>query len=864
MMKKLTSNEIRKMFLDFFAEKNHLVEPSAGLIPNNDPSLLWINSGVSVLKKYFDGSASVKNPRIVNSQRSLRTNDIDNVGVTARHHTIFEMLGNFSIGDYFKEDAIAYAWEFLTSKKWMGLDPKKLYVTIYTDDDEAYDIWHNKIGLSDDHIFRMEDNYWEIGAGPAGPNSEIFYDRGAKYDPDKVGITLLADDLENDRYIEVWNIVFSQFNAEEDKPRKEYKPLPRKNIDTGMGLERLTSIVQDTPTNFETDLFMPIIAYIEKLSKHKYADNQKAFRVIADHMKAITFALADGAMFSNEGRGYVLKRLLRRASRFGLELGLKKPFLYKLVKFISDHMQEAYPYLQDSIELSTKMVKTEEERFHNTLKDGMKLFEQVKKNSKDKVISGEDAFKLSDTYGFPVELTEELAKEAGYHVNMEEYQDYLSKQKDLARASFKDTSSMKSQSADLLAFKEKSTFIGYDNDESTSKVIGLFVDGKAVDVLEGEGYMAVETTPFYAESGGQISDRGTVSLDGVVYEVLDVKKAPNQQHLHLVNIPKLQVNDEVSLKVDSAYRHRISLNHSATHLLHKALQVVVGDHVKQAGSYVTDEYLRFDFNHYEKVTHEQIKEVETIINDAIFSAHDVKINTMNIEKARSLGAVALFGDKYGDEVRVVQIGDFSIELCGGIHVKNIAEIGLFKIEKEESVGSGTRRIIAKTSRAAYDLLNAEVSRLDEIAKLLQVKDNRQIERKINSIKKQLKEGKSTKENAETTSLDTQVQAINGIDVYIMKSEQDDLKMMKEMVDQIKNEKTNSIAIIYATDNKKPYVVGVSKDLISEQVTAKKIAQSINEKYDGKGGGKPDMVQGATSNPIESDTLCVFLKDILVK
>lgn len=868
MKKKLTSNEIRQMFLDFFAQKQHKVEPSAGLIPKNDPSLLWINSGVSVLKKYFDGTTSVKNPRLVNSQRALRTNDIDNVGVTARHHTIFEMLGNFSIGDYFKEDAIVYAWEFLTSKDWIGLDPKKMYVTIYSDDEEAYDIWHNKIGLADDHIIRSDDNYWEIGAGPAGPNSEIFYDRGPKYDPDNVGISLLANDLENDRYIEVWNIVFSQFNAEEGKERKDYQPLPQQNIDTGLGLERLVAIVQDAPTNFETDLFMPIIKYLEKLSRRKYDDNKKAFRVISDHMRAITFALADGAMFSNEGRGYVLKRLLRRAARFGLELGLKEPFLYKLIEFISDHMKEAYPYLQDNIEISTKMVKMEEERFHRTLKDGLKLFEQVKKKSKNKVISGKDAFSLADTYGFPIELTSELAEEAGYEVNMEEYEAHLNKQKEKARASFKDTSNMQAQSADLLAFKDVSTFIGYDNDTSISNVIGLFVDGKAVKSLKGEGYMAVEVTPFYAESGGQISDRGFVVYKGVEYEVLDVKKAPHQQHLHLVNIPGLKINDEVSLHVDQAFRHKVSLNHSATHLLHKALKLVLGEHVKQAGSYVTDEYLRFDFNHYQKVTNEEIKQIETIVNDAIFSAHEVTSNTMDINEARSLGAEALFEDKYGKEVRVVQMGDFSIELCGGIHAKNVDEIGLFKIEKEESIGSGTRRLVARTSKAAYELLNTQVSRLDAIAKLVQAKDQRQIESKITSLNKQMKElqaeNQALKQNSGNVDLEKEKQVVNDIDVYLVAVDNDDIKAMKEMADQIKNEKANSVAIIHAKSQKNPYVIGVSKDLVKAKLTASKIAKAINQEYHGKGGGKSDMAQGATTEALKSKQLCVFLKDILVK
>ncbi|MEG0365073.1 MAG: alanine--tRNA ligase, partial [Erysipelotrichales bacterium] len=663
-MRLLTSSQIRRMFLNYFKEQNHMVEPGASLVPINDPSLLWINSGVSALKKYFDGSTTLENPRIVNSQRSLRTNDIENVGMTARHHTMFEMLGNFSIGDYFKEDAIKFAWEFLTSEDWIGMDIDRLYVTIYTDDDEAYNIWHNIIGLDDDRIFRLEGNYWEIGEGPCGPNSEIFYDRGLAYDLDNIGIDLLAKDIDNDRYIEIWNIVFSQFNAQDGVERKDYKPLPQKNIDTGMGLERLTSIIQEAPTNFETDLFTPIILEISNYAKYEYeGEHKKAYRVIADHIRAITFALADGAMFSNEGRGYVLKRLLRRASRYGLELGIEEPFLYHLVDSVVDVMNDYYPYLNEKADLIAKIIKSDEERFHKTLASGLKMFEDVRIASTDKVIYGEQAFRLYDTYGFPIEIIQELSDEAGYSVDMDGFNKLMEHQKEMARASFKDGSNMKAQAKDLLDFKSESTFVGYSETKIDAKIIGLFKDGEKVEVLEGQGEIAFDNTVFYAQSGGQIADRGHITINGIEIEVIDVRKAPNGQHLHLVDTMPIRIGDKANLEIDVFLRKLTARNHSATHLLHQALKDCLGNHVNQAGSYVTDEYLRFDFSHFEKVSFEDLELIETKINDLIFSGLDVKTDFMDIDSAKEQGAQALFGDKYDDIVRVVSMGDFSIELC---------------------------------------------------------------------------------------------------------------------------------------------------------------------------------------------------------
>ncbi|MDH6603503.1 alanyl-tRNA synthetase [Bacilli bacterium PM5-9] len=868
-MKFRTASQLRRLFLDYFKEHGHMIEPGVSLVPVNDPSLLWINSGVSALKKYFDGSTTLENPRIANSQRSIRTNDIENVGLTARHHTMFEMLGNFSIGDYFKKEAIQFGWEFLTSPDWVGMEIDKLYVTVYTDDDEAYDIWKNVIGLDDSRIFRLEGNFWEIGNGPCGPNSEIFYDRGLDYDPDNVGIELLAKDMDNDRYIEIWNIVFSQFNAQEELDRSEYKPLPQKNIDTGMGLERLASIVQNAETNFETDLFMPIIIEVESLASYGYEGKYKrAYKVIADHIRAITFALADGAMFSNEGRGYVLKRLLRRAARFGLELGIDEPFLYRIVPTVIDIMNDYYPFLNEKQELVSKIIKSDEERFHKTLASGLKMFEDVKNTSVDKMITGEQAFRLYDTYGFPIEIVLELSEESGYTVDMDGFKKLMKNQQEMARASFKDTSNMKNQSADLLAFKNESNFVGYNLNEINSKIIAIFKNGERIEELEGKGEIVFEDTVFYAESGGQINDKGTIEINGVDLEVLGVRKAPNGQHLHLVDTMPIKVGNRATLKIDVNHRKLISRNHTATHLLHQALKNVLGNHVNQAGSYVTDEYLRFDFNHFEKVSDEDLVVIEKIVNDVIFESIDLKISTMSIEKAKELGAQALFNDKYDDDVRVVEVPGFSLELCGGTHVKRTNELGLFRIEKEESVGSGIRRIIARTSKYAYQMLVAEENKLKDLSLKLGEKDTnkamKRLEKLINDLAHARKEYESIKDKAASglsVIIDDEYIDINDMKVYLLYMKIADIKDMKSFVDKIKNEKDRAIGVVYTDEAKKPYVVGVSQDLIDEGIIAKNIAQLINENFDGKGGGKLDMAQGATNEVIDEEKLCELLKQI---
>ena len=682
-MKQLTGNEVRKMFLDFFESKGHKVEPSHSLIPNDDPTLLWINAGVAAIKKYFDGTIKPENPRITNAQKSIRTNDIENVGKTARHHTFFEMLGNFSIGDYFKKEAIEYAWELLTDEKWFAFDKEKLYITVHDHDDEAYDYWVNEIGVAKDHILKTPGNFWEIGEGPCGPDSEIFYDRGEKYDPEGLGTKLFFEELENDRYVEIWNLVFSQYNSQEGLKREEYKELPQKNIDTGMGLERITSIFQNGETNFDTDFFLPIIHQVEKIASVSYQENKMAYRVIADHIRTVTFALADGALFDNAGRGYVLRRILRRAVRYGKQIGIEQAFMYNLVSTVSDIMKEFYDYLPEKVDYISDLVRKEEEAFHKTLSNGEKLLNSIITKNTTGVISGKEAFKLYDTYGFPFELTLEIASESNLKVDEEGFKEELKIQQERSRGARSEGESMTSQKPDLMSFDLPSTF-EYNPANINSVVIGLFKDGVKVDRIDDYGEIVFDTTTFYAEMGGQCADTGTIYNENCLAEVENVLKAPNQQHLHFVKLKKgsITLGDILTLDVDKEKRNKIIANHSATHLLQAALKQVLGSHINQAGSYVDDQRLRFDFTHFEKITNDQIKEIEATVNDVIFDGIDVSIDFMSKEKALENGAMALFDEKYGDTVRVVTIGDFSKELCGGCHVSNSAKIGLFKIEAE--------------------------------------------------------------------------------------------------------------------------------------------------------------------------------------
>ncbi|MBE0701446.1 MAG: alanine--tRNA ligase, partial [Acholeplasmataceae bacterium] len=667
----MTSNQIRKTWLSFFESKGHRIEASASLVPQNDPTLLWINAGVTPLKKYFDGSETPINPRLANVQKCIRTNDIDNVGKTARHQTFFEMLGNFSIGNYFKKEAIAWGFELLTNPKWFGFDKEKLYMTYYPDDFEARQHWID-CGVDPTHIIPVEGNFWEIGTGPCGPDTEIFFDRGLSFD--SRGIELIEKDIENERYIEIWNIVFSQFNSKEGLKREDYPELPNKNIDTGAGLERFACVIQGVQTNFETDLFFPIIQHIEKISGIQY-EGQMAFKVIADHIKALVFAISDGAILSNEGRGYVLRRLLRRAVKYGRKLNLVEPFLYRLVDDVIDIMGVFYHNLHETKEIVTKLILKEEQKFLETINEGERqLMDAIEKEGK--VLSGQTAFKLYDTYGFPFELTIEYAHEQGITVDEEAFTKELELQKERSRKARTIHESMQSQEVAFLNFKEKSTFIGYDHLQTEAKVIKVFDQGIVLD-----------QTPFYATSGGQLSDEGTIN--GLL--VTDVSKLPNGQFLHQVE-GIFSEGDEVLAIVDVKTRLRTIRNHSAAHLFHQAIIDIFGKHTHQQGSQVSKKSWRFDFNHFETEKDKRILEVEKLVKHHILEKPlDVIIREMPLEEAKRIGAMALFGEKYSDVVRVVDMG-WSKELCGGTHVKNTKEIVDFAIVSYESIGSGIYRM----------------------------------------------------------------------------------------------------------------------------------------------------------------------------
>ncbi|MFT7821072.1 MULTISPECIES: alanine--tRNA ligase [Bacillus] len=860
-MKHLTSAEVRQMFLDFFKEKGHAVEPSASLVPHEDPSLLWINSGVATLKKYFDGRVVPENPRIVNAQKSIRTNDIENVGKTARHHTFFEMLGNFSIGDYFKEEAITWAWEFLTSEKWIGFDPELLSVTVHPEDEEAYTLWAEKIGVPEERIIRLEGNFWDIGEGPSGPNTEIFYDRGEKYGNDPSDSELYPGG-ENDRYLEVWNLVFSEFNH---NPDGTYTPLPKKNIDTGMGLERMVSVIQDVPTNFDTDLFMPIIEAAERISGDAYgkdAVKDTAFKVIADHIRTVAFAVSDGALPSNEGRGYVLRRLLRRAVRYAKTIGISRPFMYELVPTVAGIMDAFYPEVKEKQEFIAKVIKTEEERFHETLNEGLAILSDVIKKEKEKgsgIISGKDVFKLYDTYGFPVELTEEYAEDEQMKVDHKGFEAEMEKQRERARNARQDVGSMQVQGGALRDITAESTFVGYSSVKTEAKVIELLHDGQLIsEAHEGDTVqILLDETPFYAESGGQIGDRGVLRSPQAVVTIKDVKKAPNGQHVHegTVDSGTLQKGASVTAEVEDQMRSGVVKNHTATHLLHQALKDVLGTHVNQAGSLVTENRLRFDFSHFGQVTKEELERIEGIVNEKIWESIPVAIDLKPINEAKEMGAMALFGEKYGDIVRVVQVGDYSLELCGGCHVTNTAEIGLFKIVSESGIGAGTRRIEAVTGKGAYQEMNSQLSLLQHAADELKsnVKD---VPKRIQSLQAELKEAQRENEsllsklgNVEAGAILSKVKDIGGVKVLAEKVNAKDMNHLRTMVDDLKAKLGSAVIILGAVQNDKVNLsAGVTKDLIEKGLHAGKMVKQAAEVCGGGGGGRPDMAQAGGKQP----------------
>lgn len=862
-MKQLSSGEIRQMFLDFFKSKGHAIEPSASLIPVDDPTLLWINSGVATLKKYFDGTVVPKNPRITNAQKSIRTNDIENVGKTARHLTFFEMLGNFSVGDYFKKEVIPWAWEFLTSDQWLGLDKDKLYVTVYPKDQDAKAIWE-QTGVPASHIFEVEDNFWDIGEGPSGPDTEIFYDRGQSFSD------LPEDDPENypggenERYEEIWNIVFSQYNH---LPDGRYVDQPHKNIDTGMGLERLVSVIQGTKTNFETDLFMPIIKATEKMSAgHVYGEDKQAdvaFKIIADHARTVTFAIGDGALPSNEGRGYVLRRLIRRAVVNGSRLGIQGAFLYKLVPVVGEIMASYYPEINRNQDFIEKVIHSEEDRFQETLNAGMALLSQTITELKAKgetEIPGATAFKLFDTFGFPVELTKEIAGDQGVDVDMKGYEQNMQAQRARARAARGDAQSMGSQDKTLMAIKTPSKFTGWTDLADQATLMDLLQDDTEKDRVEaGTAQLIFDQTPFYAEMGGQVADHGTILDDNgtVVAKVVDVQHAPNGQNLHTVEVENtLKKGATYTLQVDTDRRRKVSMNHTATHLLDQALRQVLGEHTHQAGSLVEPTYLRFDFTNFGQVTPEQLRQVEQVVNEQIWRQLPITWREMPIEEAKKQGAIAMFGDKYGDTVRVVTIGDFNREFDGGTHPTNTAALGLFKITGESGIGAGIRRIEAVTSQEAYEYLTQQQDELAQAANTLKIDQVANVPAKVEQLQAELKASQKTVEGLQAKLAAQEAAGIfdqseqAGAHTLIAKAVKvAGMNELRQLADQWRTKQASDVLVLAtANDGKVSLLVAASEAANQAGIKAGALIKAIAPAIGGGGGGRPDLAQAGGKNP----------------
>ena len=865
-LKKLNSAQVRRMYLKFFEEHGHQVMPSASLVPVNDPTLLWINSGVATMKKYFDGKVVPDNPRMTSSQKSIRTNDIENVGKTARHHTMFEMLGNFSVGDYFKNEVIPWAWELLTSDEWFGFDPERLYITYYPKDHDAYNRWR-EVGVAEDHLIADEDNFWDIGQGPSGPDTEIFYDRGQEFNN-------LADDDpenypggENERYLEIWNIVFSQFNH---TPEDTYEPLPHKNIDTGMGLERVVSIFENAPTNFETDLFMPLIKQAEEFSgTKKYGQNKEddiQFKIIADHIRTITFAIGDGALPSNVGRGYVIRRLLRRAVVAGKKLGIDEPFLAKMVPTVGKIMEDYYPDVLKNADYIASVIESEEDRFSTTLNGGLNLLNNViaeAKESKTNEIDGRTAFKLYDTYGFPIELTKEYAEDEGLTVDEKGFQAAMTEQQNRARNARDMDNGMGVQTDLWTSFKEDSKYVGYtDLTVDNAKVIGLAHDGQQADEAQpGDKNIELifDVTPFYAEMGGQVADTGDIidNYGKKVGRVVDVQHAPNQQNLHRVELTApIKKGARYKLVVDRIRHLKIEKNHTATHLLDQALRNVLGGHTQQAGSLVEEHYLRFDFNHFGQVTAEDLKKVENMVNEQIWKEIPVKTVETDIDSAKEMGAIALFSDKYGDKVRVVKIGDFNTEFCGGDHVKNTNELGLFKIVSEGGVGAGVRRIEAVTSSDAFKFLQDRDDLLTKSAASLKVAQIKEVPHQVETLQNELKEAQKQNESLQAKIAAQQannvfenVQATKNGSLIAAEVQVAGMGQLRQLADTWRSKALSDVLVLAtASDGKANLLVAVSDDKTKEGLKAGDLIKAIAPAINGGGGGRPNLAQAGGKNP----------------
>lgn len=845
--------EIRQAFLDFFHTKGHQIVQSSSLVPNNDPTLLFTNAGMNQFKDVFLGLDKRPYTRATTAQRCVRAggkhNDLENVGYTARHHTFFEMLGNFSFGDYFKHDAINFAWELLTGKEWFNLPKEKLWVTVYATDDEAYNIWKDEVGVPAERIIRIgdnkgaqyaSDNFWQMGdTGPCGPCTEIFFDHGDHIWGGPPG----SPEEDGDRYIEIWNIVFMQFNRQSDGT---LEPLPKPSVDTGMGLERITAVLQHVNSNYDIDLFRKLIADVAKVTG---ADDltSKSLRVIADHIRSCAFLICDGVIPSNEGRGYVLRRIIRRAVRHGYMLGAKDTFFYKLVAPLIDVMDSAGEELARQRVMVEKVLKSEEEQFARTLERGLQLLDDELASLTGDTLSGEAAFRLYDTYGFPLDLTADVCRERNLKVDEAGFEAAMEEQRRRAR----ENSGFGADYNSLIKVDKRSDFSGYDHNEQAATIVALYKEGQPVTELNAgdEGLVILDKTAFYAESGGQVGDTGVLSNNDAQFSVLDTQKYGQAiGHAGRVDSGKLTVNHKITAKIDEERRNAIRLNHSATHLMHAALRQVLGEHVSQKGSLVNDKYLRFDFSHFEAMTPAQIREVEALVNAEIRKNEPVVTELMDLEEAKAKGAMALFGEKYDERVRVLSMGDFSTELCGGTHAARTGDIGLFRIISESATAAGIRRIEAVTGTGALESVNQQSDALSAVAQLVKSDEAGVSEKvkaaldKIRTLEKELQQLKEQQAAQESSSMTKDAVSVNGVKLLVKQLTNAEPKMLRTMVDDLKNQLSSGIIVLSTiSDDKVSLIAGVTKDLTGK-VKAGELVAFIAEQIGGKGGGRPDMAQ----------------------
>ena len=865
----MTGNELREKYLQFFASKDHLVLPSYSLIPENDPTLLMVGAGMAPFKPFFTGKMKPPHPRITTSQKCVRTGDIENVGKTARHHTFFEMLGNFSFGDYFKREAIAWAWEFIT--KHLEIPEEQLWVTIYPDDEEAFDIWTKEVGVNPERVVKLEDNFWEIGPGPCGPCSEIYVDLG----PERGCSDNCVLGCDCDRYLEIWNLVFTQFDRDE---AGNYNPLAKKNIDTGAGLERIASVLQNKKSNFETDLIFPIIEYASKVSGVKYETSTKndiSLKVIADHARSMTIMILDGILPSNEGRGYVLRRIIRRAIRHGRLLGIETSFLAGAVDAVITIFGNVYPELVEKQDYIRKVISLEEERFHTTLAQGIellsKLIADLKVTGKD-VLDGKSAFKLYDTFGFPWELTAEILEENKFSLDKDAFDAAMNEQRERARAARQENQRV--SVPDLTGINVDS--LKQDYNVTTAKVVLLWKDGKAVEqVHDGEEVgIILDTTAFYAEGGGQAGDTGMIETEVGKVEIENAKKLANGTiyHIGMVVEGLIKVGDNVKILIDAEVKQATARNHTATHLLHAALKNIVGEHVNQAGSSVNSERLRFDFSHFEPLTTEQIEKIEQQVNEAILKAITVDISEKTQNEAKEMGAMALFGEKYGDIVRVVNIKDCSVELCGGTHVNNVAEIGLFKIVSEAGVASGVRRIEAITGKLAYDKVNSVEKTLNKAAGLLKSRNNEVVEKiealltQVKTLEQQLAVSNSKMAQETASELLATAIDVNGVTIVNAEVEIEDMDGLRNLADLLRDKLTVGVIVLGAkiADDKVNFVVMATKDAVAKGIHAGNIIKETAKVAGGGGGGRPDMAQAGGKNPKKITEALTMATEVITK